>query len=53
MTMTDMTTPTADLSLAPLPTEKPLRTRRNLPYQTIRCEAFNLRVVRMGLKGHR
>ena len=52
MTMTDMTTPAADLSLAPLPTEKTLRMRRNLPYQTLRFAMFNLRIVRMVLKGH-
>jgi hypothetical protein len=50
--MTDMSTPAADLSRAPLPTAKTLRRRRNLPYQAIRFALFNLRIVRMVLKGH-
>ena len=36
----------------PLCTEKTLRMRRNLPYQTYRFAVFNLRIVRMVLKGH-
>ena len=41
-----------DLSRAPLPTEKTLRMRRNLPYQATRFIAYNLRIMRMVVKGH-
>ncbi len=44
--------PTPDLSSAPLPTRKTLRMRQNLPYQAYRFAAFNLRIVRMVVKGH-
>ena len=54
--MSDMTnetlSPTADLRDAPLPTKRTLRMRQNLPYQTYRFAAFNLRIVRMVVKGH-
>jgi hypothetical protein len=51
--MTDETfSPTPDLRRAPLPTARTLRMRRNLPYQTYRFAVFNLRIVRMVLKGH-
>ena len=51
--MTDDTqTPVADLSGAPLPTEKTLRRRRSLPYQATRFAVFTLRIMRMVLKGH-
>lgn len=54
--MSDMTnetfSPTPDLRSAPLPTERTLRMRRNLPYQAYRFAAFNLRIVRMVVKGH-
>ena len=54
--MSDMThhtfNPTPDLSTAPLPTAKTLRMRRNLPYQAYRFTAFNLRIIRMVVKGH-
>ncbi len=43
--------PVADLSDAPLPTDRTLRMRRNLPYQATRFAAFNLRIMRMVLKG--
>ncbi|GAA4399353.1 hypothetical protein GCM10023168_06530 [Fodinibacter luteus] len=43
--------PVADLSGAPLPTERTLRLRRNLPYQATRFAVFNLRIMRMVLKG--
>lgn len=48
----DPSTPVADLSGAPLPTERTLRMRRNLPYQATRFAVFNLRIIRMVLKGH-
>jgi hypothetical protein len=48
----ETSSPTHDLRGAPLPTEKTLRMRRNLPYQTYRFAVFNLRIVRMVLKGH-
>ncbi|HMM95953.1 hypothetical protein [Phycicoccus sp.] len=44
--------PVADLSKAPLPTESTLRKRRSLPLQAVRFAAFNLRIMRMVLKGH-
>ncbi|QIM20132.1 hypothetical protein G7075_01555 [Phycicoccus sp. HDW14] len=51
--MTDKTlSSTPDLRSAPLPTARTLRMRRNLPYQAYRFAAFNLRIVRMVLKGH-
>ena len=48
----DTFSPTPVLRHAPLPTEKTLRMRQNLPYQAYRFAAFNLRIVRMVLKGH-
>lgn len=44
--------PVADLSKAPLPTEKTLRMRRNLPLQFLRFVSFDLRIMRMVAKGH-
>ena len=44
--------PVADLSRAPLPTESTLRKRRSLPLQAVRFAAFNVRIMRMVLKGH-
>lgn len=44
--------PVADLSKAPLPNQKTLRRRRNLPFQVGRFAAFNLRILRMVVKGH-
>lgn len=44
--------PVADLSKAPLPTPKTLKMRRNLLYQVSRFMAFNVRIMRMVLKGH-
>ena len=46
------TQPTADLSKAPLPTEKTLKARKSLPFQATRFAAFNVRIMRMVLKGH-
>jgi hypothetical protein len=48
----DTFSPTHDLRTAPLPTARTLRMRQNLPYQAIRFVAFNLRILRMVLKGH-
>ena len=44
--------PIADLSSAPLPTEKTLRARQNLLGQFMRFIAFDLRIMRMVVKGH-
>lgn len=44
--------PVADLSAAPLPTASTLRRRRSLPLQAMRFALFNLRIMRMVLKGH-
>lgn len=45
--------PVADLSRAPLPTRGTLRRRRSLPVQSLRFLSFNLRIMRMVVKGHR
>jgi hypothetical protein len=45
--------PVADLSSAPLPTTQTLRRRRNLAYQAVRFVAFNSRIMRMVLRGHK
>lgn len=44
--------PVADLSGAPLPTRGTLRRRRSLPAQALRFVSFNLRIMRMVVKGH-
>ncbi len=44
--------PFADLSGAPMPTEKTLKRRKNLPLQTFRFAVFNVRILRMITKGH-
>ncbi|MDV3220799.1 hypothetical protein [Intrasporangium sp.] len=44
--------PTPNLRTAPLPTERTLRMRKNLPFQAVRFAAFNLRILRMVVKGH-
>lgn len=44
--------PVADLSKAPLPTSKTLKARKNVPMQALRFFAFDLRIMRMVLKGH-
>lgn len=44
--------PTPNLRSAPLPTDRTLRLRRNLPYQAVRFAVFNLRIIRMVAKGH-
>lgn len=43
--------PVLDLSAAPLPTAKTLRKRRSLPAQLLRFVAFNLRIMRIVLRG--
>lgn len=45
--------PVLDLSKAPLPTTRTLRTRRNVWLQLWRFIAFDLRIMRMVVKGHR
>ncbi|WP_372734138.1 hypothetical protein [Nocardioides sp.] len=44
--------PVADLSKAPLPTEKTLKRRGSLPFQVGRFALFNLRIIRLVNKGH-
>lgn len=44
--------PIADLSGAPLPTKKTLRSRMNIPAQLVKFVGFDLRIMRMVLKGH-
>jgi hypothetical protein len=41
----------ADLSGAPLPTQKTLRQRKNIPLQLWRFIALNIRMVKMIMKG--
>ncbi len=48
----ETSSPAHDLRSAPLPTAKTLRMRKNLPYQTYRFAVFNVRIMRMVLKGH-
>lgn len=45
-------TTVADLSRSPLPTTKTLRYRQSLVMQFFRFVAFDLRIMRMVLKGH-
>ena len=44
--------PVADLSKAPLPTQKMLRRRQSIPIQLSRFAVFNVRIMRMVMKGH-
>ena len=44
--------PVLDLSKAPLPTAKTLGARRNVWLQFWRFVAFDLRIMRMVIKGH-
>ena len=43
--------PVADLSKAPLPTDRTLKHRRNLAVQSWKFATFNARIMRMVLKG--
>lgn len=43
--------PIADLSIAPLPTDKTLERRHSLPFQAGRFAVFNARIMRMVLRG--
>ena len=47
-----MDSATESIATAPLPTEKTLRLRANLPYQFYRFLAINLKMVRIILHGH-
>jgi hypothetical protein len=42
----------ARIAEAPLPTPRTLRARASVPYQLTRFLAFNIRMLRMVLKGH-
>lgn len=44
--------PYADLSEAPLPTKGTLRSRRNVFTQLFKFVGFDLRIMRMVIKGH-
>ncbi len=44
--------PVADLSKAPLPTDDTLRKRQSIPLQLVRFAAYNVRIMRMVVKGH-
>ncbi len=44
--------PIADVSKSPLPTDKTLRMRHNVPFQATRFVAFSARIMRMVIKGH-
>ncbi len=45
--------PIADLSMAPLPTKKTLRARKNVFIQFFKFLAFNTMIMRMVAKGHK
>ena len=45
--------PIADLSRAPLPTDKTLRQRRSIPVQLMRFVVFNARILKMVARGHK
>jgi hypothetical protein len=45
--------PVADLSRAPLPSASTLRRRRSVVVQSVRFVAFNGRIMRMVIRGHR
>lgn len=44
--------PVLDLSKAPMPTEATLKARHSLPMQFLKFVGFDLRIMRMVLKGH-
>lgn len=44
--------PVHDVSGAPLPTAPTLRRRSSVPFQLTRFVAFNVRILRMAVKGH-
>ena len=50
--MTSPDQPIADVSKSPLPTEKTLRMRQNVPFQLTRFVSFSARIMRMVIKGH-
>ena len=45
--------PTLDLTKAPLPTKRTLASRMSIPRQFARFVAFDLRIMRMVIKGHK
>jgi hypothetical protein len=47
-----MENPNESIARAPLPTEKTLKQRKNLPIQFMRFCAINLKMIRMIRKGH-
>lgn len=47
-----MDTTTESIAKAPLPTEKTLRRRTNLPYQVYRFVAINVKMIKIIAKGH-
>ena len=47
-----MDTVTESIASAPLPTEKTLKMRRNLPYQAVRFLAINVKMIRIIARGH-
>ncbi len=49
---TSDTQPLANLSGAPMPTQKTLHRRQCVPFQLTRFAALNLRILRMAMKGH-
>lgn len=48
-----MDTSNESIASAPLPTEKTLRRRANLPYQVVRFAAINLKMIKIIARGHR
>ncbi len=47
-----MDTVTESIASAPLPTEKTLRRRTNLPYQVLRFLAINIKMIKIIARGH-
>lgn len=43
---------TDSIAAAPLPTDRTLRMRRNVPFQLLRFAAINLKMIRVILRGH-
>lgn len=48
----DCDQPVVDLSAAPLPTAATLRRRRSVWAQALRFASFNVRILRIVLRGH-
>ncbi|MCB0906908.1 MAG: hypothetical protein KDB63_07300 [Nocardioidaceae bacterium] len=52
MTISSDNQPVADLSRSPLPTPKTLKRRKNVFFQFYRFVLFNLRIIKLVVRGH-